>query len=123
MAVEAEDLAPGEYGGYHRGAKRITLNRSLSEADRATTLAHELAHHLLHAQGGSNRAAKETEAEGVSYALFSYFGLDTARFSFAYVARYAQEPEVLKAALERIRRATHRLIEAVERTEEAEAPD
>ena len=43
------------------------------------------------------------------------------RFSFAYVARYAREPEVLKAALERIRRTTHRLIEAMERTQETEA--
>ncbi len=123
VAVVAEDLAPGEYGGYHRGAKRITLNRSLSKVDRATTLAHELAHHLLHARGGGDKAARETEAEGVSYALCSYFGLDMARFSFAYVARHAWEPEVLKAAIERIRRTTHRLIEAVERTEEAEAPD
>lgn len=122
VAVEAEDLALGEYGGYQRGAKRITLNRSLSEVDRATTLAHELAHHLLHAQGGGGKAARETEAEGVSYALFSCFGLDTARFSFAYVARYAREPEILKAALERIRRTTHRLIEAVERTEEDDVP-
>jgi excisionase family DNA binding protein len=32
-----------------------------------------------------------------------------------------REPEVLKAALERIRRTTHRLIEAMERTQETEA--
>lgn len=84
--------------------------------DRATTLAHELAHHLLHGEeaGRSSGAAGEIEAEGVSYAVCSYFGLDTSRFSFAYVARYAGEPGLLTAALERIQKAAHRLIEAIE---------
>jgi Zn-dependent peptidase ImmA (M78 family) len=99
------------------------LARGLSKVDRATTLAHELAHHLLHAgsPGGpevpTERATRETEAEGASYALFSCYGLDTGRFSFAYVARYAERPEVLAASLERIQRAARRLIAAVEGAE------
>ena len=44
------------------------------------------------------------------------FGLDTSRFTFAYVANYVGEPETLKAALERIQGAARRLIEAVEDT-------
>lgn len=115
VAVETEEMRPGAYGAYHRGEKRITLNSRLSPVDRATTLAHELAHHLLHAEGdGAGRGARETEAEGASYALFSYFGLDTGKFTFAYVARYAEDPEALGAALGRIQKAARRLIEAVE---------
>jgi hypothetical protein len=117
ITVEMEDRRPDEYGSYDRKGRRIVLNRALSEVDRATTLAHELAHHLLHRQddGATTKATRETEAEGVSFAVFSYFGFDTSRFTFAYVARYAEEPEALKAALSRIQKATQELIGAVER--------
>ena len=80
-------------------AMSIVLNRALSEVEPATTLAHELAHHLLHREddaGVSTKATRETEAEGVSFAAFGYFGFDTSRFTFAYVARYAKEPEFSK---------------------------
>ena len=46
--------------------------------------------------------------------VYAAFGLDTSRFTFAYVANYSGEVEVLKAALERIQGATRWLIEAVE---------
>lgn len=117
VALVLEDGEPGEYGRYERRERRVVLNRALPEVERAATLAHELAHHLLHQEddaGRPDKATRETEAEGVSFAVFAYFGFDTSRFTFAYVARYAREPEVLTAALERIQKATHRLIEAVE---------
>jgi hypothetical protein len=115
IALEERELGPGHYGSYDRQARRIVLAGGLSEIDRATTLAHELAHHLLHEDSGErDRPAEETEAEGASFALFSCYGLDTGRFSFAYVARYAERPEVLAASLERIQGAVRRLIGAVE---------
>lgn len=120
VAVELEDRQRGDYGSYHRKERRIVLNRSLSGMERATTLTHELAHHFLHQEDGRTRAARETEAEGVSFALFSYFGLDTSHFSFAYVARHAKEPQVLRAALERIQATTRRLIAAIEPPPEEE---
>ncbi len=117
IAVELRDLPPGHYGSYDPKGRRVTLNRALSEVERATTLTHEFAHHLLHREydDRTTRATRETEAEGVSFAVLGYFGCDTSRFTFAYVARHAREPEILKAALSRIQTATHELIEAVER--------
>jgi hypothetical protein len=81
-----------------------------------TTQAPGAVHHLLHENGATptTRARRETEAEGASYAVFSYFGLDTGEFSFAYVANFAADTEVLKAALSRIRSVAHRIIETVE---------
>jgi hypothetical protein len=116
VPVDLTDLAPGYYGSYHHKERRIVLNRALCEVERATTLAHEVTHHLLHRQddGATTKAIRETEAEGVAFAVFSYFGFDTSRFSFAYVSRYAGEPEVLTAALDRIQKAAYRMIEAVE---------
>lgn len=125
VAVETEDRRPGEYGSYDPKGRRVVLNRALSEVDRATTLTHELVHHLLHREDDSRttRAMRETEAEGTSFAVFSYFGFDTSVFTFAYVARYAKETEILKAALSRIQKATHELIEAVERGPSGDLPE
>lgn len=116
LAPELRDLPPGHYGSYDPKEGRIVLGRALSGVERAATLAHELAHHLLHREddGPTTKAVRETEAEGVSFAVLGYFGFDKSRFTFAYVALQAEEPEVLKAALSRIQKATHRLIQAVE---------
>lgn len=48
-AVEYEERRRGEYGSYQRKERRIILNSTLPTTEKATTLAHELAHHLLHA--------------------------------------------------------------------------
>ena len=112
-----EERRRGDYGSYQRKERRITLNAALPATEKATTLAHELAHHLLHgvAQAdGIRKQTREIEAEGAAFVVCAAFGLDTSRFTFAYVANYAGEPETLKAALERIQGAARRLIEAVE---------
>jgi antirestriction protein ArdC len=115
VAVEFEKRRSGEYGTYQRRERRITLNATLPATEKATTLAHELAHHLLHARAdGTAKQTREIEAEGAAFVVCAAFGLDTSRFTFAYVANYASEPEALKAALERIQGAARRLIEAVE---------
>ncbi len=54
----------------------------------------------------------------MAFVVCTAFGLDTSRFTFAYVANYAGEHEALKAALERIQGAARRLIEAVENSTE-----
>jgi hypothetical protein len=112
----SEEEMEGRDGYYNRSEKRIALRAGLSEVERATTLCHEAVHHLLHEKGATptTRATRETEAEGTSYAVFSYFGLDTGEFSFAYVANFVADTEVLKTALSRIRGVAHRIIETVE---------
>ena len=70
---------------------------------------------MLHARAnGIAKQAREIEAEGAAFVACAAFGLDTSRFTFAYVANYASESEALKAVLERIQGAARRLIEAVE---------
>ena len=116
VAVEFEERRPGDYGTYNRKERKITLNADLPTVEKATTLAHELAHHLLHANPAERpaRRTREIEAEGVAFVTCAAFGLDTSRFTFAYVANYTGEPDALKAALERIQGAARRLIEVVE---------
>ena len=118
VTVAFEERRRGDYGTYHREDRRITLNAALPATEKATTLAHELAHHLLHGDtqeaDRNTKRAREVEAEGVAFVTCAAFGLDTSRFTFAYVANYAGEVEALKAALERIQGASRRLIEVVE---------
>jgi len=123
VALEERELDPGYYGYYEPAARRVVLSSSLSQQERATTLAHELGHHIQRTtetaseDGETTTAARETEAEGTAFAVCSYFGLDTSRFSFAYIARYAETPEALAESLERVQRSARRLIEAVEGAE------
>ena len=116
VAVGEEERRRGDYGSYERRARKITINAALSATEKATTLAHELAHYLLHGQEAdrNTKRSREVEAEGVAFVTCAAFGLDTSRFTFAYVARFADEVEALKAALERIQGTARRLIEAVE---------
>lgn len=104
-------------GLYSLREKHILLRRGLSADQRAKTLAHEIAHHLLHrdmAPLAEDRPTLETEAEGVAYAILSYFGVDATAYSFAYVARWAGEKEVLKSALASIQVTVRTIINAVE---------
>ena len=122
VAVELEERRSGDYGSYQRTERRIVLNAALPATEKATTLAHELAHHLLHGvtqADGTVKQTKEIEAEGAAFVVCAAFGLDTSRFTFAYVANYAGESEALKAALERIQGTARRLMEAVEDSMEA----
>lgn len=135
--VCASRLSRGNYGYYDRLNTRIVLSRSLSEIERATTLAHELVHHFLHGVRSSQPAAepgtgeagagevetdprvlsaavKETEAEGAAFVVCHRYGLDTGAFSFAYVARAASDPELLKGCLSRIQKAASKVIAGIE---------
>ena len=83
----------------------------------ASSGTHELAHHLLHLDVRASEAERptlEAEAEGTAYAVLSYFGVDASDYSFAYVAHWAEQKEVVKAILSNIQKTAREIIEAVE---------
>ena len=115
--AELSALSPGARGVYLLHEMRILLRSTLSSDGRVKTLAHELAHHLLHRDAVASeedRPTLETEAEGVAYAVLSYFGIDASGYSFAYVAHWAEGKDVAKAALNNIQKAVRTIIDAVE---------
>ncbi len=57
-------------------------------AQQVKTLAHELAHALLH-EGTDDRALAELEAESTAFVVCRSLGLDTSDYSFGYVACWA----------------------------------
>jgi antirestriction protein ArdC len=73
-------------------ARAVTVRDDVTGAQAAKTLAHELAHVLLH-DGSENatgcRGRAEVEAESVAYLICATTGLDTDTYSFPYVASWA----------------------------------
>jgi hypothetical protein len=60
-----------------------------SPAAQAKTLAHELAHILLHDGGFENRHRAEVEAESVAFLVCHSFGLDSMDYSLGYVSGWS----------------------------------
>ena len=96
--------------------RRITVQASLSPADRAAVLCHELAHALAHdpsasVQGDDPKATtaqRELQAEGAAFVALSALGLDTSRASLPYLQSWSGgDAEALRremAAIDRISR-------------------
>ena len=76
-------------GVFVPGANMIGLKMGLAMDQKAKTLCHELAHALLHRVSGKPPVEQEAEAEGTAFVVAAWAGLDTAAYSFGYVADWA----------------------------------
>jgi antirestriction protein ArdC len=114
---ELDALFPGANGLYSPKKRLILLRETLADDQKAKSLAHELAHHLLHRDAPATEAERptlEAKAEGTAYTVLSYFGVDASSHSFAYVAHWAEQKEIVKAVLAGVQKTAHAIIEAVE---------
>ena len=91
-------------------ARRVTLKRGLSGAQRAKTLAHELAHIELHSQGIASRQVAEIEAETTAYLVMANLGHETDDYSFPYIANWARGDLSLVVAVAERSQAASRAI-------------
>lgn len=104
----------------------VTVSAELAPAQLAKTLAHELAHVVLHRpddpQRPPSRAVCEVEAESVAYLVCKTLELDSDAYSLPYVASWAGgDPEVAAAVAERAIGAAEAIIEAVGELQEVPA--
>ena len=100
----------GANGVTHWRDRTVQVRADFSDAQAVKTLAHELGLVLMHDPGEQDgqvpcRGAKEVEAESVAYLVAAHEGLDTAGYTFGYVAGWAEaaDPDVLTSTAERIR--------------------
>ena len=87
----ADKLGPAN--GRTHADGRVWVRDDLEELQRVKTLAHERAHIAfghLNATCSDPRSRIEVEAESVAYLVMGWFGIDTARYSFPYVAGWAE---------------------------------
>ncbi|MGE3109318.1 MAG: ArdC-like ssDNA-binding domain-containing protein [Phycisphaerales bacterium] len=95
--------------------KEIIVREGLSAAEEFTTLAHEVAHTMLHF--GENRAGsrtvRELEAEAVSCVVSEAVGLSAREAARSYIQLYQGDADSLAASLERIQTAAAEILSAV----------
>jgi N-terminal domain of anti-restriction factor ArdC/IrrE N-terminal-like domain len=104
-------------GDCSHASRRIRIETSNSAAQRVKTLAHEIAHAVLHEEF-QDRAVAELEAESVAYIVCQVHGFDTSGYSFGYVATWAGGSEHaltgIKTSCERIQRCAATILQAFE---------
>lgn len=114
IAVRAARLDPGVHGLSRGGT--IELAEGLGAAERFATLAHELAHELLHHAHGEARPphhVRETEAEAVAFVVATAAGLDAGTSSSDYIRLHHGDAASLAASLHRIQTVAARLVSAI----------
>jgi DNA primase len=137
-------------GGFANGltnylTRTVTVRADVDDAQAVKTLAHELAHVLLHdptaavaghptAAGaavdsaGHCRGRVEVEAESVAYLVTASHGLDSGAYTFPYVAGWAGSvdavtPEtVVRATGQRVLTAAHVILTATEHLHDPASP-
>jgi antirestriction protein ArdC len=114
ISVEySEDIAPARgtsYGG------RIALLPGQSAAEEFSTLAHELAHELLHRgdrRATTSKRIRETEAEATAFVVCHAVGLATGTAASDYIQLWNGDVEVLTESLGYIRQAASQILEAL----------
>jgi antirestriction protein ArdC len=116
-SVQWTELPDGLNGDCSFDLRRIRVEARNSSAQQVKTLAHELAHALLH-QGQTDRRVAELEAESTAYVVCRRLGVDTGLYSFGYVAVWAGGGEAavtgLKASGANIQRAAATLFDLLE---------
>ena len=122
IALEySEEIAPAR--GTSAGGK-ITLLPGQSPAEDFATLAHELAHEMLHRderRAQTTKRVRETEAEAVSFVVCSGIGLETGSAAQDYIQLYEGDAKLLKESLEHIRQTATRILNAIG-AEDSSAP-
>jgi antirestriction protein ArdC len=89
LTVERAKLG-GPNGFFNRLNREIQIDETLSDLQALKTLCHETAHSLLHdSDEGNSRATKEVEAESVAFVVLHALGLNSAEYSFGYVAHWS----------------------------------
>ncbi len=94
--------------------QHVRVRDDVSPAQASKTLAHELAHVLLHGpdQPARDRHVAEVEAESVAYVITAAAGLPTEGYSVPYVASWASgDSDVVREAATRVLSTARHIIE------------
>jgi antirestriction protein ArdC len=129
VRAEGYELQRGDCGGANgytdRLAKVVRIRDDVSAAQAVKTLAHELAHVLLHCDPeyhyGGCRDTAEIEAESVAYIVTAASGLDSAAYTTAYVASWAGgDVKKVRASAERVVKTAGTILAALTGAKDAD---
>lgn len=132
--INIEAFPGAAYGCCNFVEQRILVQPDMSQVQTIKTMIHEVSHAKLHApiEDGDGetppqrkrRFVREMEAESVAYVVCQHFGIDTADYSFGYVAGWSHGKNLsqLKASLELIRNTAAELIDGIDPPKELPPP-
>ncbi len=122
FTVELHELADGSNGDCSHYLKLIRVDGRHSMEQQIKTLAHELAHALLH-ESFADRPLAELEAESVAYVVCNHLSIASDAYSLGYVATWAGGGEraagLIKACSGRIQHAASQILRSFELQEAA----
>ncbi len=121
MPVEFSEIKGSAKGYCSYLEQRIVVKADMSQTQTLKTLVHEICHAKCHnpealAEADSkNRQTREVEAESVAYVVGQNLGIDTADYSFGYIAGWSANKELpeLKASLAFIRSQAAEIIDSI----------
>lgn len=109
----SQDIAPAR--GTSAGGK-ITLLPGQSASEEFATLAHEVAHEMMHRderRSSTSKRVRETEAEAVAFVVCSAIGLETGTAAQDYIGLYGGDAKLLNESLEYVQRASTQILSAI----------
>ena len=109
------ESAKGANGFYSRVESRIVVESTLSDIQALKTLAHEVAHSILHSTDeGDSRETKEVEAESTAFVVLHALGVNASDYSFGYIATWSKgSKEAVRAVAGRVQKTAHTILEAL----------
>ena len=109
----SEEIAPAR--GASSGGK-ITLLPGQSPAEEFATLAHEVAHEMMHRderRASTSKRIRETEAEAVAFVVCGAIGLETGSAAQDYIGLYGGDAKLLSDSLEYVQRTATQILNAI----------
>ena len=119
VPVSFEPIKSAAKGYFSEAENKIVVKAEMSEEQTVKTLVHEIAHSLLHGDGGEEKEAgrrtKEVQAESVAYTVCRMLGVNTDDYSFGYIAGWSegQELKELNKSMETIRKTANKIMEGI----------
>jgi antirestriction protein ArdC len=123
IALEySDEIAPAR--GTSSGGK-ITLLPGQSPAEEFATLAHEVAHEMMHRderRSSTTKRIRETEAEAVAFVVCSAIGLETGSAAQDYIGLYGGDAKLLSESLEYVQRTATQILNTIGADESSAPP-
>lgn len=124
LRVPHEGMIHGANGMTDYTARTVAVRENMDPAAMVKTLAHELAHVVLHdldnEDARQHRGIAEVEAESVALMIGAAHGMDTTGYTIPYVSTWAvrvdgQDPvQVVQATGERVRKTASQVLDQLD---------
>lgn len=96
--------------------REIGVRPDVSPAQAIKTMIHEIGHALLHKDSRGIREVQEIEVESVAFIVCDALGIDSADYSFPYIAVWAKgDCDLLMTTAERVTRCATQILSGLEK--------